>query len=110
MTTPHYETHSESSWASRFKTAGKTISQHVRKHTGVGIVCAVAYFDPLVISFFLANVNAETNLSSTGEIGVSISKLDQNMGINYFSSFYSRGSSPSSCRFVADLLIDGEKN
>ncbi|KAJ8515896.1 hypothetical protein ONZ45_g6747 [Pleurotus djamor] len=46
MTTPHYETHSESSWASRFKTAGKTILQHVRKHTGVGIVCAVAYFDP----------------------------------------------------------------
>ncbi|KAJ8514800.1 hypothetical protein ONZ45_g7712 [Pleurotus djamor] len=36
----------DSIWTSRFKTAGRTVLQHVRKHTGVGIVCAVAYFDP----------------------------------------------------------------
>lgn len=28
------------------KTAGMTILHHAKKHTGIGIVCAVAYFDP----------------------------------------------------------------
>lgn len=30
-------------------TAYRTVVQHVRKHVGVGIVCAVAYFDPYVL-------------------------------------------------------------
>ncbi|KAF8079350.1 natural resistance-associated macrophage protein-domain-containing protein [Lyophyllum atratum] len=30
----------------RAKAAGATIVHHAKKHTGVGIVCAVAYFDP----------------------------------------------------------------
>ncbi|GLB43763.1 putative natural resistance-associated macrophage protein [Lyophyllum shimeji] len=30
----------------RWKAIGMTIWHHARKHTGVGIVCAVAYFDP----------------------------------------------------------------
>lgn len=31
---------------SRIRTAGTTIIHHATKHTGVGLVCAVAYFDP----------------------------------------------------------------
>ena len=34
------------SWHSRFKSAAWTVFNHAAKHTGVGIVCAVAYFDP----------------------------------------------------------------
>ncbi|KAH8825860.1 natural resistance-associated macrophage protein-domain-containing protein [Flagelloscypha sp. PMI_526] len=38
------------SWTQRCKRRGrklfKTCSRHVNKHTGIGIVCAVAYFDP----------------------------------------------------------------
>ncbi|KDQ31564.1 hypothetical protein PLEOSDRAFT_24093 [Pleurotus ostreatus PC15] len=37
---------SQKHWSSRLKTTGLTIYHHFRKHTGVGIVCAVAYFDP----------------------------------------------------------------
>ncbi|KAG9222066.1 hypothetical protein CCMSSC00406_0008051 [Pleurotus cornucopiae] len=37
---------SQKQWSSRLKTTGLTIFHHFRKHTGVGIVCAVAYFDP----------------------------------------------------------------
>ncbi|KAF9495596.1 natural resistance-associated macrophage protein [Pleurotus eryngii] len=37
---------SQKRWSSRLKTTGLTIYHHFRKHTGVGIVCAVAYFDP----------------------------------------------------------------
>ncbi|KAJ3500259.1 hypothetical protein NLJ89_g9878 [Agrocybe chaxingu] len=34
------------SWASRLRNAGWLVLHHAKKHTGVGIVCAVAYFDP----------------------------------------------------------------
>ncbi|KAF4573647.1 hypothetical protein EYR36_008165 [Pleurotus pulmonarius] len=37
---------SQKQWPSRLKSTGLTIYHHFRKHTGVGIVCAVAYFDP----------------------------------------------------------------
>ncbi|TFK21529.1 natural resistance-associated macrophage protein [Coprinopsis marcescibilis] len=33
-------------WSERLKQAGKTTLHHLKKHTGVGAVCAVAYFDP----------------------------------------------------------------
>ena len=36
-----------SRWALPGFTAGlRTVGMHLLKHTGVGIVCAVAYFDP----------------------------------------------------------------
>ncbi|KAF8890082.1 natural resistance-associated macrophage protein-domain-containing protein [Infundibulicybe gibba] len=35
-----------STWKARVKTAANTTLHHAKKHTGVGIVCAVAYFDP----------------------------------------------------------------
>ncbi|KAI0323016.1 smf Mn2+ and Fe2+ transporter [Amylostereum chailletii] len=34
------------SWALRLRTCAHVIWDHLSKHTGVGIVCAVAYFDP----------------------------------------------------------------
>ena len=34
------------SWSQRVKNASHKIYHHARKHTGVGVVCAVAYFDP----------------------------------------------------------------
>ncbi|CAA7264930.1 unnamed protein product [Cyclocybe aegerita] len=33
-------------WSSRLRNAGSLVLHHAKKHTGVGIVCAVAYFDP----------------------------------------------------------------
>ncbi|KIM82213.1 hypothetical protein PILCRDRAFT_820595 [Piloderma croceum F 1598] len=33
-------------WKCRLKSAFSTVFNHATKHTGVGIVCAVAYFDP----------------------------------------------------------------
>ncbi|THH16340.1 hypothetical protein EW146_g4298 [Bondarzewia mesenterica] len=33
-------------WSNRFRTTARVIVEHALKHTGVGIVCAVAYFDP----------------------------------------------------------------
>ncbi|THH18264.1 hypothetical protein EW146_g2684 [Bondarzewia mesenterica] len=33
-------------WSNRFRTTTRVIVEHALKHTGVGIVCAVAYFDP----------------------------------------------------------------
>jgi metal iron transporter len=39
-------TASKASWPDRFRTAGTTLVTHATKHTGVGLVCAVAYFDP----------------------------------------------------------------
>jgi hypothetical protein len=35
-------------WKSRLTSASSTVFNHATKHTGVGIVCAVAYFDPCV--------------------------------------------------------------
>ncbi|KAI0692204.1 natural resistance-associated macrophage protein [Cytidiella melzeri] len=35
-----------SGFAARLRSSAKTITNHAIKHTGVGIVCAVAYFDP----------------------------------------------------------------
>ena len=32
--------------AARLQSAFHTVSNHTLRHTGVGIVCAVAYFDP----------------------------------------------------------------
>ncbi|KAF5385119.1 hypothetical protein D9615_000895 [Tricholomella constricta] len=37
---------SQRSFSERVKATGTTIVHHAKKHTGVGIVCAVAYFDP----------------------------------------------------------------
>ena len=33
---------------SRLRQTGRVVMNHVIKHTGVGIICAVAYFDPYV--------------------------------------------------------------
>lgn len=33
-------------WIDRLHNAGWTVFRHAQKHTGVGIVCSVAYFDP----------------------------------------------------------------
>jgi metal iron transporter len=33
-------------WIDRLHHAGWTVFRHAQKHTGVGIVCSVAYFDP----------------------------------------------------------------
>ncbi|KZP29257.1 natural resistance-associated macrophage protein [Athelia psychrophila] len=33
-------------WSKRLKDASSVVVKHATKHTGVGIVCAVAYFDP----------------------------------------------------------------
>ncbi|ESK81850.1 putative transporter of the nramp family [Moniliophthora roreri MCA 2997] len=33
-------------WKCRFFAGTRTVLVHIRKHTGVGLVCAVAYFDP----------------------------------------------------------------
>jgi hypothetical protein len=35
-------------WATKLRSASDVILRHTTKHTGVGIVCAVAYFDPWV--------------------------------------------------------------
>ncbi|KAA1468135.1 smf Mn2+ and Fe2+ transporter [Dentipellis sp. KUC8613] len=37
---------SSNRWTVRFKATVKVVVDHAVKHTGVGIVCAVAYFDP----------------------------------------------------------------
>ncbi|TFK66073.1 putative transporter of the NRAMP family [Pluteus cervinus] len=37
---------SQCSLSDRIKSVGYSVYHHARKHTGVGIVCAVAYFDP----------------------------------------------------------------
>ncbi|KAJ3524698.1 hypothetical protein NMY22_g10885 [Coprinellus aureogranulatus] len=36
----------QTTWLERTKSAGKVAFYHLRKHSGIGIVCAVAYFDP----------------------------------------------------------------
>lgn len=33
-------------WIERLHNAAWTVFRHAQKHTGVGIVCSVAYFDP----------------------------------------------------------------
>ena len=33
-------------WRSSVKHASNVLHRHATKHTGVGVVCAVAYFDP----------------------------------------------------------------
>ena len=38
--------HGKRTISDRLRLAGSTIAHHARKHVGVGIVCAVAYFDP----------------------------------------------------------------
>lgn len=37
----------------RLKEAGSLVLHHAKNHTGVGIVCAVAYFDPSVTALTL---------------------------------------------------------
>lgn len=34
------------SWLGHVKMGARAVAHHAKKHTGVGIVCAVAYFDP----------------------------------------------------------------
>ena len=41
------------SWSDQLKSAALTVLHHARRHTGVGMVCAVAYFDPYDPFFFL---------------------------------------------------------
>lgn len=36
---------------SRTRRVAKTLVHHVKKHVGVGVICAVAYFDPYVFKF-----------------------------------------------------------
>lgn len=43
---PRHDLDPSKSWKHRLKTAGSVVVHHARKHVGVGIVCAVAYFDP----------------------------------------------------------------
>jgi hypothetical protein len=38
-----------SAWVAKLRAASEVVLRHTAKHTGVGIVCAVAYFDPYVI-------------------------------------------------------------
>ncbi|EEB91107.1 hypothetical protein MPER_10590, partial [Moniliophthora perniciosa FA553] len=45
-TTVTERTCTENCWKCRFCAGARTVLIHVRKHTGVGLVCAVAYFDP----------------------------------------------------------------
>ena len=34
------------SWRARVALGFRTVTHHISKHVGVGIICAVAYFDP----------------------------------------------------------------
>uniref|UniRef100_A0A0W0FN74 Uncharacterized protein n=1 Tax=Moniliophthora roreri TaxID=221103 RepID=A0A0W0FN74_MONRR len=45
-TTTTETTCNKNCWKCRLFAGTKTVLTHVRKHTGVGLVCAVAYFDP----------------------------------------------------------------
>ena len=47
MTTePKTQTEAKLEWLRRARSVTWVVVQHATKHTGVGIVCAVAYFDP----------------------------------------------------------------
>lgn len=43
---PHQGLKAFPPWKKRWKSATSTIFQHAKLHAGVGIVCAVSYFDP----------------------------------------------------------------
>ena len=46
---PAYPQHRPSrTFLQRLKHAGATAVHHAKNHAGVGVVCAVAYFDPYV--------------------------------------------------------------
>ena len=61
---------------------------HITKHVGVGIICAVAYFDPYVSLFpTLSALRSQTQSSCPVEIGPSIYKQAQNLAISFYSSY-----------------------
>ena len=47
-TSPQASASRTARWSRRLRRSGMVVVNHVVKHTGVGIVCAVAYFDPCV--------------------------------------------------------------
>lgn len=65
-----------------------TVWNHLKKHTGVGIVCAVAYFDPYVLSLSFCG-KAMSFDNSLGEIGVLTCKLDPSLDIGSYLLFFS---------------------
>ena len=58
-------------WKARIKSVASAVFHHAVKHTGVGIVCSVAYFDPYV-SFDYHPCRAEYNILQRGNWGVDL--------------------------------------
>ncbi len=58
--------------ASRLKKYALVVANHTAKHTGVGIVCAVAYFDPYVFSPLDSQHGFLIFLDHSGNCGVDL--------------------------------------
>ena len=75
----------------RIKRWSHVVLHHLRKHTGLGAICAVAYFDPCVyVLFFSAFVYALCSLLlriCSVETGVLTFRLDLSSDTNSYSSF-----------------------
>ena len=65
------------SFSDRLRHAGSLVAHHAKRHTGVGIVCAVAYFDPWVETVCAGKV--ADILVWTVETGASTYKLDPSL-------------------------------
>jgi len=82
-------------WIDNLRNLHVPIIRHLKKHTGVGLVCAVAYFDPCV---FLLALVIQVLTSSLEEIGESIFKQALSSDIDCFSSSCWLAFSPSFCK------------
>ena len=77
---------------------------HITRHVGVGLICAVAYFDPCVSFPAPSVVGAHPLTSIIGETGVSIYKQAQTLGINSSLSSYYQASLPWLSRYIFCLF------
>ena len=75
---------------SRLRQTGRVVMNHVIKHTGVGIICAVAYFDPYVFCYSIRVKQRPYFIYFPVVTGAWISKRVPNLDTNYSLSFYLR--------------------
>ena len=60
------------SFTDRLKRATSVITHHAKKHTGTGIICAVAYFDPYALSYFVLLRSSLIAVCRSGNWGVDL--------------------------------------
>ncbi len=93
----------------RAKRTALLVLHHAKKHTGVGIVCAVAYFDPQVLRIHYARFSHDharsgnwgVDLQAGSQFGYRLLFVVLLAGI--FAIFFQVASSP--CVLLRDLTI-----